>query len=126
MAVLGASIHSGWAELVAVGAPHGAPALLGRWRVALVEPGRPDNPYHHDAPRLPLAEAEALVASVRRSVEALATAVLADARERLGVSAVVFESSPYLSLPDTLAEVLASYALTCAADNLMYREIMAD
>ena len=41
---------------------------------------------------------------------ALATAALQDAQQRLGASAVVFESSPYDALPGTLAEILDSWA----------------
>jgi hypothetical protein len=124
--VLGASVRSGWAELVAVSSRDGRPILLDRRRIGLVGEGLPDNPYHHEGLRLPLAESVALVARVRRSVTAMATAALEEAQDRFGATAIVFEASPYDRLPDDVAEVLASYALTCAADAMMYRETVAD
>lgn len=123
--VIGASVHSGWAELVTLGVSGRAPVLLDRRRVALIGAGLPDNPYHHEAHHLELAQAEALVQRVRASVAEHATAALVSARARADVSAVVLEASPYEALPDSLAEVLASWALTCAADNMMYRETFA-
>lgn len=43
--VIGASIHCGWTELVAVGADTNEPRVLDRWRVVLDRPGEPRSPY---------------------------------------------------------------------------------
>lgn len=126
-AVLGIAEHSGWAEFVVVGTRGDtAPAVLARQRVELVAAGLPRNPYHHQALRIPLAEAEALVARVRDSVAHCTRAALADVQARFAVTAAVLQESPFPHLPDALAEVLRSYHLTCAADGMMYREALAD
>lgn len=120
--VVGISEHNGWAELVTVGRVVGAPALLDRRRVELVAPGLPQNPYHHEGLELPLAEAAALVARVRTSVAERCRAALDGLRSTFGVTTIVVQHSPYERLPDALGDVLASWALTCAADGMMYRE----
>ena len=126
MSVVGIAEHNGWAELVTVGLEGGEPALLDRRRVELVAPGLPQNPYHHEGLVLPLAEAEALVARVRASVARRCHDALEELRSGLGVVAVTLQESPYERLPSTLAEVLASWPLTCAADGMMYRELLAE
>lgn len=125
-AVLGIAEHNGWAEFVVVGPRGSAPLVLDRRRVELVAPGLPRNPYHHQALELPLADAEELVARVRRSVAECTRAALSDVQSRLSVTAVTIQDSPFDRLPDSLAEVLDSWNLTCAADGMMYREALAD
>ena len=52
--------------------------------------------------------------------------VAVESLRSLGADAVVLQESPYPSLPDSLEEVLASRALTCAADGMLYRELLAE
>lgn len=124
--VLGASVHYGRAEVVAVALDEGGPRVLGRWTAVLSTPGVPSSPYHHEALRLPLAEAEALVATARTAVGERCTEALRDACEAYGATALSVERSPYEVLPDSLSDVLASWPLTCAADGMLYREMLAE
>ena len=125
-AVIGASDHIGWAELVTLAARGGAPVLLDRRRVALVGEGVASAPYHHEAPGLDLAAARTLVDRTRRSVAEHARAALSTLASLHRARAIVLQASPYERLPGSLEDVLASRALTCAADGMTYREALAD
>lgn len=124
--VLGIAEHNGWAEFVVVGASGNAPVVRSRERVQLRERSLPSQPYHHEALAMPLAEAQDLVDRVTRAVAANARAALADVQSRHGAGTLVMQESPFVRLPGTLAEVLESWHLTCAADGMMYREGLAD
>src|SRR5690349_13535629 len=65
--VVGISDHSGWAICVTVGVRDGAPVLVDRRRVELLEPGLPNQPYHHETLSLDPARAEELAKKVRES-----------------------------------------------------------
>ena len=118
--VVGVAVHNGWMELVRLGfGPD--PRILGRRRVELRREGVPDNPFHHEGLVLPLSETERLVDLARQTIEDLATAALRPDPP----DAIVLEASPYPELPGSVAEVLASYPLTCAADGMLYRETVA-
>lgn len=124
-AITGISEHNGWAELVTVGLQDGQARALDRRRVTLVDPDLPQNPYHHEGLVLPLAETQVLVDRVQASVARRCRAALRELQALHGIAGVVLQESPYPALPPTLAEVLASYTLTCAADGMMYRERLA-
>ncbi len=125
-AVVGASVHYARAELVTLGLAAGAPALLDRRRVALVDAQLPVAPYHHEALELELDVATELVDRVRRSVAEHARAGLATLLEAHSARALVVPESPYERLPDALEEVLSSRPLTNAADGMLYRESLAE
>lgn len=130
-AVVGVADHSGWANLVTVGAgPGGGPVLLDRRRCELVGPEVDRQPYHA-AVGLDDAAAEALVAAV-------ADAALAGAREVLAALAADLAPGHRVAavavrlggggrpLPDTVAGVLASHSAMHAAEGELYREALAD
>ena len=125
-AMIGISEHNGWAELVTVAIKDAAPVVLDRRRAELIGPGVPRNPYHHEALELPLAEAEKLVERVIQSVVEHTRAALSDLQSSYASEAVALQQSPFEKLPDSLAEVLESRRLTCAADGMMYREALAN
>lgn len=124
-AVLGIADHYASAEFVTVGRANGSFTLLGRETVQLIDPKLPSAPYHHEALAMPVDAAEELIAKVRASVADRCRATLAEQVAKLGIGAVAIQSSPYDALPDNLAEILASWQLTCAADGMMYRELLA-
>ena len=125
-AVVGICDHCGWAEFVTVGVRDNAPLVLDRRRATLIAPGLPGTPYHHEGLELPLADAEKLINRVRQSIVEHTQAALSELRSSHGIGAVVLQESPFERLPDSLAEVLTSWSLTCAADGMMYREALAD
>lgn len=125
-AVIGAADHYARAELVTLTARDGAPVLLDRRRVALLDERLPMAPYHHEALELERAAATELVARVRRSVDEHARAALEPLVKEHGAGALVLSASPYRRLPDALEDVLRSRALTNAADGMLYREALAD
>lgn len=68
-------IHLGWAVAVTATAEH---EVVDRWRVELIEPGVPPAPVEHEAQRLSVAAAAALIAKVRASVDRATSAALDD------------------------------------------------
>lgn len=124
-AVLGIADHYGAAEFVTVGRSSDSFRLLDRRHVALIDPKLPSSPYHHDALQLPLGVAEELIAKVQRSVADCCRRALSEEIAKFGLGTVVIQESPYPALPDTLQEILASWQLTCAADGMLYREMLA-
>jgi hypothetical protein len=125
-AALGIAEHNGWAEFVIVGVHGTAPIVPARYRVTLRDPNLPSQPYHHEALEMPLAEAQHLVDRVRHAVAQHARAALSDVQSRYSVTAVVLKDSRFSRLPDSVADVLSSWSMTCAADGMMYRESLAD
>ena len=125
-AVIGATDHYARAELVTLGLRNGAPVFLDRRRVVLIDEGLPSAPYHHEALELDIGAATDLVNRVRRSVTRRAGAAVSAMRAAWGAEALILPASPYDSLPDSLEEVLASRALTMAADGMLYRELLAE
>lgn len=125
-AVVGVSDHCGWAEFITVGIRDHAPLVLDRRRATLIARGLPASPYHHEGLELALADAEELLNRVRQSVVEHAQSTLAELRSSHAIGSVVLQKSPFERLPDSLAEVLTSRSLTCAADGMMYREALAD
>ncbi|MEM7305060.1 MAG: hypothetical protein AAF682_00250 [Planctomycetota bacterium] len=124
--VVGASDHYGRAELVTLTNRGGAPALLDRRRVELIDAELPVAPYHHEALEMEAEQAAELVAGVRRSVAKHAAAAIATMKAEFGADALVLPASPYDGLPDALQDVLRSRPLTNAADGMLYREALAE
>ncbi len=129
-AVAGASPHSGWVVLVTMTRADGRPVLADRRRASLIAPGLPPQPHEHQARQLPLAEAEALVAQVAASARANAIAALASLAHDLApgrrLHALSIRAGPLKPLPQSVAEVLASYQAICSADGEMYRQALCD
>ena len=74
---------------------------------------------------MPLEAAEELIAKVRASVADRCRAALSEQIAKFAIGAVAIQSSPYPALPNNLNEILPSWQLTCAADGMMYRELLA-
>ena len=125
-AVIGVSDHYARAELVTLAVEDGAPVLLDRRRVELIDKCLPTAPYHHDALALDIGSATDLVNRVQRSVGEHARAALSTMQAGFRARVLVLPLSPYDSLPDSLEEVLNSRPLTLAADGMLYRESLAE
>jgi len=128
-AVLGVADHGGWAVCVTVAANRGVPVVVDRRRIALIEPGVPSQPYHHDAVGMPLPEAEKLVAGIRASVMRTALASLSELRDELqamyAIVAMTLRNPPLSYVPVTVAEAHASYPVMCRADAMMYHDALS-
>ena len=123
--VLSVADHAGWAHVVCVAAPGGVPAVVDRRRVPTIDTGLPTMPYHHESLRMQEDEANALIARVRRSIEACTTRALREIVTALApaysVVALAIRECQFRELPDTVAVVRRSYQLQCAADGMMYQ-----
>jgi hypothetical protein len=123
--VLGVAEHAGWAHVVCVGARDDVPTVIERRRVTLIDPGLPTLPYHHEATAMRDADADALIARVRRSIATHTSAALQRVVTELArahdVVALAIRKTPFDDLPDTYAPVRESYRLMCAADGMMYQ-----
>jgi hypothetical protein len=117
-AVAGISDHAGWAVVVCVANGE----VLDRRRIVLIGPGLPCLPHHHEAQRLPMDEAVALVERVRASAALCAR----DALEALpaNVAAIAIRKRPML--PPTIAERITNYRAQCVADSVLYRDVLAE
>ncbi|HKA83396.1 MAG TPA: hypothetical protein VKD21_06020 [Acidimicrobiales bacterium] len=134
--VVGIADHSGWANLVTIGAgPDGAPLVVDRRRYDIVGPDDVRQPYHAAA-GLDEAEAEALVASVGDVAAAGARAALADLAGLLAargdgdggpatIVALAMRSGSDRALPSTMAGILARHAAMHMAEGELYREAWA-
>src|SRR3954466_2054849 len=122
--VVGVADHNGWAVLVSAAAANGAPAVVDRRRVRLIEEGVPSQPYHHETLALGDAESEQLLRRVRRSIAACTDNALrhlaADLSPQYEVAAVAIRQPPLADLPPTVGEVHRSYHATCRADGMLY------
>src|SRR5581483_2587571 len=103
--IVGVSDHGGWGVFVTV-APNGT--LLDRRRIELIDDDLPAIPHHHEAQRLPMAEALALVERVRISAWNHAAAALdAVSRAVPHILGVALRVCP--QLPPTVAERIRDY-----------------
>lgn len=128
---LGLRAHSGWAALVALGAPHGAPELVDRRRIELVDAGDTDwakAPYHA-ADGLAPDEANALVKGAIASARKLAVREMREALKRAQkdghelAACAVLVNEP---MPDwSVAEVLAVHFRMHKAEGALFRESLA-
>ena len=74
--VVSVAEHAGWAHLICVAASGLVPVVIARRRVTLIDPGLPKMPYEHESVGMKEAEANALIARVRRSIAARTTLAL--------------------------------------------------
>ncbi|MGE3507769.1 MAG: hypothetical protein AB7N65_02665 [Vicinamibacterales bacterium] len=122
--VVSAADHAGWAHVLVVAAADAVPAVVARRRIALIEPGLPTMPYHHESLGLDVEQADRLIARVRESVDACARRALHEITACLMPSysavALSIRHPTYPALPDSVAQIRTSYALQCAADGMMY------
>ena len=123
--VLGVAEHAGWAHVVCVAAEDKLPTVIARRRVSLIDPGVPTMPYHHEAKAMTDADADALIARVRRSIASHASKALKNVVTEFApahdVVALVIRKPPFDDLPNTYGPVRESYTLMCAADGMMYQ-----
>lgn len=119
---VGVADHGGWAVLVTATATG---ALVDRRRVELVDEALPKLPHHHEGQRLPLADAVALVGTVRASATRHAGAVLDALARELTDTVASLALRALQPLPATVAERITDYRAMCVADWVMYREALA-
>jgi len=122
--VVGVADHGGWAILVSVAAQNGAPVVVDRRRIELIEKGVPTQPYHHDTLALSDSDSEELLRKVRRSIAGCTASALdclaADLSPRYRVAGISIRQPPLEYLPATVAEVHSSYYVQCRADGMLY------
>jgi hypothetical protein len=128
--VVGVADHGGWAILVSVAAKNGQPVVIDRRRVTTIDEGVPSQPYHHDTLTMGDADAEALLAKVRRSVATCTTRAFDQLATDLGaqyrVEAVTIRVPPLERLPATAKEAHASYYVQCRADGMLYHAALCE
>jgi hypothetical protein len=129
LTTLGFRVHSGWSAVVAVCLEKGAPVVLHRQRLQLVETFtyRFRQPYH-TGERMGLAAAREFIAGVREQGRELAycairnlQAELEERGYRLSRGALLLASGR--PLPE-LEKILASHALIHTADGELFRECL--
>jgi len=128
-AAVGFRVHSGWAALVALAAERGAPAILARERVHLVENFTYEfrQPYH-SALKLGLEKGRAFVSRSRSEARRLALraikglqATLETQGYKLTRTGVLLASGRPLT---DFSRILASHALIHTADGELFREAL--
>ena len=128
-AAVGFRVHSGWAAVVAVWLDKGAPVVLARQRVQLVETYTYEfrQPYH-TAERMPLGQAREFVARMQAEARRLAYRVIRELASRTQEQGVKLTRCGLLlasgrPLP-ALERILASHALIHTADGELFREAL--
>jgi len=128
-AAVGFRVHSGWSAVVAVCLEKGAPVVLQRQRVQLVETFsyRFRQPYH-TGERMALAAAGEFIAGVREKGRDLAYRALRDLQAELQGRGYQLTRGALLlaagrPLPE-LERILASHALIHTADGELFRECL--
>ena len=126
-AALGFRVHSGWAAMVAVGLEKGAPSVLARERVHLVEKFTYAfrQPYH-TAKEMTLVEGREFISGVRGEARRLAQGTIRRLQSEIPRQGYKLTRCGLLlasgrPLP-ALEKVLASHALIHAADGELFRE----
>ncbi len=120
---LGIAHHFGWAVAVTASPDH---RVADRRRIALIEPGMPAAPIHHDGKPLDDVAAASLVSRVRASAVRATTASLDE------LDAAVAEPIVSMSLrswPDDFPEDIATrrrVPYEARADSVMYRQVLAE
>lgn len=129
-AAVGFRVHSGWAAMVVVCVEKGAPLVLARERVQLVETFsyRFRQPYH-TAEKLPLGQARKFVGSVEKESQKLAygtirmlSAALQEQDIELTRCGLLMASGKLLP---SFENILASHALIHTADGELFREAIS-
>jgi hypothetical protein len=122
--VLGVAEHTGWAHVVCVSARDRRPFVVMRRKIALIDPELPTLPYEHDTMAMRPEEAQALVASVRKSIAANTDRALRLLVNELSrehpVRALTIRKPPFAKLPASVADVHASHRLKSSADGMLY------
>jgi hypothetical protein len=128
-AAVGFRVHSGWSALVAVSLVNGAPTVLSRERVHLVDTFsyKFRQPYH-TAGRMPLEKAREFVAGSLSEAKRLATQALRSTQAELGRQGFQVERCALLlasgrTLP-SLDRILLSHALIHTADGELFRDAL--
>jgi hypothetical protein len=121
--IVGVSDHAGWAVMMTVAADG---SILDRRRVELLDADLPVMPIHHDAQKLPVEEAVALVGRVRDSAVRQAKRALETLAKEVSspIQGVALRQCP--PLPATIPEQLRDYRASNVADWVMYRMALAD
>lgn len=122
--MVGVADHGGWAILVTVTLARGAPVIIDRRRVRLIDDGVPTQPYHHDTRGMEADAAELLIRRVQGSVadctERAFDELSAALAPRHEVSAVAIRMPTLSHLPASVREAHASYHVMCRADGMLY------
>jgi hypothetical protein len=128
-ATVGFRAHSGWTALIALAVTKGAPEILVRQRVRLVETFTYEyrQPYH-TAEKLGAEKGSAFVSRVRAEARRLAFRAIRDVQMDLGKRGYKLARCGLLlasgrALPP-LAKILASHSLIHAADGELFREAL--
>ena len=128
-AAFGFRVHSGWAAMVAVSLEKGAPVVLARQRVHLVETFtyRFRQPYH-TAGRMPASEAPEFIVRMRDEARRLSYSAIREAQSELQKQGMKLTRCGLLlasgrELPE-LEKILASHALIHTADGELFREAL--
>ncbi len=130
-ATLGFRVHSGWAAAVVVSLGEGAPVVLARERVHLVETFTYEfrQPYH-TAEKMPFEEAGKFIARVQTEARQLAYQAIHGLQSDLEKQGYKLTRCGLLlaagrPLPE-LSKILASHALIHTADGELFREAIVD
>ncbi len=123
----GFRVHSGWTALVAVCLEKGAPVILARQRIHLVDTFTYEfrQPYH-TAERMPLDKARDFVSRMQSEARRLAHRAIVRMQSDLQKQGIGIKSCGLLlasgrPLPD-LEKILSSHALIHTADGELFRE----
>jgi hypothetical protein len=130
-AAIGFRAHSGWTALVALSLTKGAPTILSRQRVHLVETFTYEfrQPYH-TGEKMPLDEARAFVARMQKESRRLALNAIRKLKTELHEQGYSLARAGLLlasgrPLP-ALPQILASHSLIHSADGELFREALLD
>jgi hypothetical protein len=128
-AAVGFRVHSGWTALVALAVMKGAPVVLVRERVHLVDTFAYEfrQPYHTGG-KMPLDEARAFITRMRNesrrlafgAIRKLATDLRARGYRLSGCGLLLSSGRPLPKLP----QILASHSLIHSADGELFREAL--
>jgi hypothetical protein len=120
---LGIADHLGWAVAVTASAGY---EVVDRRRIALIEPGMPAMPIHHESKLLEVAATQALVAKVRASAVRAASAALDELATALPEPIVSMSLRAWPpDFPDDIA-VQRRAPYEARADAIMYRRVLAE
>ncbi|HUC53948.1 MAG TPA: hypothetical protein VMR90_07865 [Candidatus Cybelea sp.] len=128
-AALGFRVHSGWAAAVAVGVEKGAPVVLARQRVHLVDTFTYEfrQPYH-TAGKMLLGQAREFIARMQAEARQLACGAVREIASKTQEQGVKLTRCGLLlasgrTLPG-LEKILTSHALIHTADGELFREAL--
>jgi len=120
---LGIADHLGWAVAVTASADHG---VVDRRRIALIEPGMPAAPIHHEGRDLDDAATVALIAQAQASIVRATSAAFDEIAAALPapVESIALRSWP-LDFPQDIA-VQRRSPWEARADPIMYRKLLSE